>query len=45
MNYGMMNGTEFVGGWCGTAIGGLTMLLSFALIVGLIVLVIKALAR
>ena len=41
MNYGMMGGAGNMSGWGGMALGGLTMLLWFALLVGLIVLIVK----
>ena len=40
MNSGMMSGADYMG-WGGMAFGGLTMLLWFALFVGLIVLVVR----
>ncbi len=41
MNYGMMDGMGFMGGWGGMAFGGLMMLFWFVLLVGLIVLIVR----
>jgi len=41
VNYGMMDGMGHMGGWGGMAFGGLMMLLWFALLIGLIVLIVR----
>ena len=44
MSYGMMDGAGFMsgwGGWGGMAFGGFMMLFWFALLVGLIVLIVR----
>ena len=41
MNYGMMSDAGYAGCWSGMAFGGVMMLFWFALLVGLIVLIVR----
>lgn len=41
MNFGMMDGIGFMGGWGGMAFGGLMMIFWIALLVGIIVLIVR----
>tara|TARA_R110002096_G_scaffold105704_2_gene232475 strand:- start:285 stop:539 length:255 start_codon:yes stop_codon:yes gene_type:complete len=41
MGYGMVDGWGYMGGWGGMVFGGLMMLFWFALLIGLIVLIVR----